>query len=70
MKIVEISKDHRDPKDPVEKSFIIEDISADDIHDPTVHLMRLVRELKGLNYVNSYTVHAFVAQLRENLKTD
>lgn len=51
--------------DIVERRFIVEDITEDDIGAPSQHFVKFVRGLEGFAFLNTFTMDEFTNQVRQ-----
>ena len=56
-------------KNPVEKHYIVDDISPSDIAPPTERFFQFVREVPGFAFINFFTKDEFTAQVRKRFAT-
>ena len=60
-----LTNDSIEPNDIAESRFTLEDITDEDIGPPSEHFMRIVRDLEGFKFLNSFTIDEFTKQVRQ-----
>lgn len=60
-----LSKVATEAGNPIEKLFVVEEISPDDIGPPSEHFLRFIRSVSSFSFVNSFTLGEFTEQVRK-----